>query len=324
MGISTRLRSRVADFVAWTKKDDNLKSLQLYGAWFLITVVMAVLLIEGIRVAGLFVIPFAFGVLSVMAGIVLAFGVAGWLLLRLLPVLIRFLVQAKPGQPLTIYDMVIGTTVAIFLGVPALFDSVKWWQEYVFTRISGEDVMVASALAMVRDWYASQGEAAFSILVLIAFSTFFCWLLFQKSDTNHAFVNYLASRTFTKRNWLFFAGLVCLFALTLVQLNRSETDALDVAASLELIVLVTWIIFPVLSDSWRLLAAAPALVGPAMIIGSYFHGRLAGGVVLMVWLVWLGSIIMVPWRFWFIPYWLGVGGMAIFLLVDGFYLRAPT
>jgi hypothetical protein len=104
---------------------------------------------------------------------------------------------------------------------------------------------------------------------------------------------------------------------------RYGGNLLGQAASLEMLALLAWLIFPLARTSWPFLLVIVAAIGPGFIIADHLGGPLAGGLLVGVWGFWLVSIWGVSWRFWSIPYWIGVVTMAALLLIDDLKPYAP-
>lgn len=325
MRIAVEARRALSASAAWARNPENRQGLQLLAATLLITLLVIVRLIHEIVLNPTLVyLPFFVLIGLIVAGLFLILGGLGWLFLRILPALIRLLIQAKPDQKLTVLDMAYGTVLAIFLGVPSISDAVLWWHEHLFKRITGEEATVTWALSTVSGWVTDYGQGALGILILIAFATFLSWKVYQQFETSRAITIHVTSLMFLRRRWLFPVALICALGLTLVAWDQSGKDSWGVAASAEMLVLLLWLISPLLRVYWWLVLFFVAVLGPVFIIDAHLSGRLTGAFVMLFWLFWLVSIFADAWRYWFIPYWLAVGGMAAFMLVDDFYLRVPT
>ncbi len=318
MPVADKFHAATERFAAWAKDGGH----QAGAAILLIAALMAARLgHEIVREPTLIYLPFFALIGLAVISVLLVLGGIGWLFLRVLPALIRFVVKPKEGQKLTFLDIAYGAAAAIFLGVPAISDAAAWWQEHVLKRISGEEAQVAWVNAAAERYFDDFVLFVLGLAILVALATFFFRRVFQQFDRTRAIAGDIARQMLTGRRWQFPIAVLGLFALTVAAWNQYDEQWLGVASSVEMFVLLAWLVFPL---RWFLLTCV-AVGGPAFVIAAHWPARgFTYTMIVVFWLIWLVSIMGNRWRYWFVPYWLVVLAMAAFLIVDDVYLWVPV
>lgn len=126
-----------------------------------------------------------------------------------------------------------------------------------------------------------------------------------------------------QRGRLFPAALLGLLGLTLVEWRWHDDSWLGTAVSAEVFLLLIWLALPWLCVYWRFILVFLAGLGPGAAIMDHLSGFISF-LISLAWYFWLISAPKTPWCYWFVPYWVVVLAMAVFLVIDDLNLPVPA
>jgi hypothetical protein len=260
----------------------------------------------------LIVVPLVMAFIVLVAAMFLGVGGAGWLISLLIQSLVRwrFREEIRPGMVWTEIALVIGA--AIFLGVPSLYDAVIWWQEHFLRFLPYE----TAALDAAGAFYRSHAETILGLVIMAAIGCGIFWPIFRNFRAKFRTGTMMLKDLTRGRSLRVPAFLGFAMVVTLGLIMHHASDLLAAILCVEIAAMVLWLLAPAFLYYFILILAAVAWFVPALIVKERVNeqSNFWYFVVAVIWGAWLWSPFFIrawPWR---IPYWVGVLGLAAYIV----------